>query len=293
MPSPQRSLVSRTRAAWDRLLPRVTMILLFGLLILFLVASLVPSVGTWIESLQFGGPALIVGLAILFLDIISNERRGKQQAAEPFDDSLLASPLFVEAAARDEIDVDFAGDSAETLKILLRATMRTLEADARRSRKSLRVRILVPDLTEPLAVPCGPDYKDDPGYREENWRRTKLALGHIASELEEFASQVGLEEVSMRVRFHHLTPTVKLYLLNGSRALWALYRVERRVVSANPQQFVWDTRGTNAPVFLVSRDGTDSERRQFLVLSEWFSGLWKSVAYERTEYPDKRWRARG
>lgn len=287
----ERSIVARTRAAWDRLLPRVTMMLLFGLLVLFLVASLVPPVATWIESLQFGGPALIVGLAILFLDIISNERRDIQKTAEPFGDSLLASPVFVEAAGRDEVCIDFAGDSAETLKILLRETMRALESDPRRNRKSLHVRIVVPDLTEPIAVPCSMDYKDDPSYRDENWRRTRLALGHIASELGEFASKVGLAEVSLNVRFHHLTPTVKLYLLNGSKALWALYRIERRVVSAELQQFVWDTRGTNAPVFLVSGDGTESERRQFLVLSEWFSGLWESVAYERNEYPDRRWRA--
>ena len=210
----------RVARAWDSWLPRITAALLVVVLLVFLVASFLPPVAAWIEQVKFGGSALVTAIALLFLDIISKDREVADGTFRPLSDSLQATPAFVRAAKESSIRIDFAGDSAETFKILVRETFRSLEVDELRSRKSLTIRILVPDLTVPLPVPCNLDGTDNPAYRQENWQRTRLSLYHILGEADEFAKLSGLKSVTIAVRFHHFTPVVKLYLLNNSHALW-------------------------------------------------------------------------
>ena len=285
-------MASRLRELWDRHLPRVTVWILFALLILFTVGSVAPDVGNWIESVRFGGAALLVGVALLFLDVITTERKSDADARS-FDDSLRLGPVFACAAARRDIRIDFAGDSAETFKILLRDTLRAMEGAPGLRRKTLAVRVLVPDLTSAIAVPCNMDLVDDAIYRDENWKRTRASLSHIESELQEFCLSNGVKFVSFEVRFHHLTPTVKLYVLNDSVACWAIYRIETRPRLDDRNLLVWDTRGTNAPVFVTSANGDVVSQRQFIVLSGWFRGIWDSVAYPLPTHPVRTWTGDG
>lgn len=281
------SWVRRARVRWEALLPRITGGVLFVLLGLFLVATVFPPLGSWLGNLEFGGPALIVAVALLFLDVLTADR-GSSPEQPVFEDSLRLAPRFAEAARQAEISIDFAGDSSETFKMLLRETLRAVQATPTFKSRTISLRILVPDLSLPIAVPCDTQLGDDAAYRAKNWDRTRAALGHIVNELDDFWGEGQVRSMKLEVRFHRLVPTVKLYVLNRVEAYWALYRIERRT-SAVDGAPVWDTRGTNAPVFMLAAGGDSSTKQQLWVLTSWYSNLWDSVSYALPEFPIRSW----
>src|SRR4051794_2712260 len=139
-PAPQsKSAVRRARQWWDHHLPRIVTALLAALLMVTLAGSLFPAIGDWLQSVRYASTAVMIGVALLFVELLTAERQETQEQSV-YEDSLKLSTVFAEAANSRSVSIDFAGDSAETFKLLLRETLRRIPL-ARPRPQSIHVRI--------------------------------------------------------------------------------------------------------------------------------------------------------
>jgi DNA-binding transcriptional regulator YhcF (GntR family) len=190
-------------------------------------------------------------------------------------------PHLEQAFAAADVRIDFAGFSGETLHGALQEPIDKVRS-GRYSPQSVRLRILVPDTTEPWTLPCdAATLADDPPFRE---RATAIAgrhLGAISESVAELAELGLVKTASVDVRTHRLTPLFKLYLINGSEAFFGFYPVtERTVTIADVEHRIFDLMGKDAVLFhhAVGDDQAGAEAQFVRQGTLWFDSVWDSVA---------------
>ncbi|HUZ25963.1 MAG TPA: hypothetical protein VMV07_19575, partial [Streptosporangiaceae bacterium] len=84
-------------------------------------------------------------------------------------------PLVEQAFAREHVSIDFAGFSGETLHGVIQEPLDKIRI-GRIKPASVTIRMLLPDTTRPMVLPCrADDLADDPDYRD---RATRLTARH-------------------------------------------------------------------------------------------------------------------
>src|SRR5216683_2844153 len=84
-------------------------------------------------------------------------------------------PFIEQAFAREHVSIDFAGFSGETLHGVIREPLDKIRIGRIRP-ASIAIRMLLPDTTRPMVLPCrADDLSDDADYRE---RMTRLTARH-------------------------------------------------------------------------------------------------------------------
>src|ERR1700722_9647392 len=147
---------------------------------------------------------------------------GGVSQAGPAGPPVFASPSvgirpFVEQAfAREHVSIDFAGFSGETLHGVIQEPLDKIRIGRIRP-TTLTVRILLPDTTRPMTLPCrADDLADDPGYRQRATRITARHAHAIADSVHELARLGVLKSASVQIRAHGCPPLFKLYILNDT-----------------------------------------------------------------------------
>jgi hypothetical protein len=101
-------------------------------------------------------------------------------------------PFIEQAFAREHVVIDFAGFSGETLHGVIQEPLDKIRIGRIRP-ASVTIRILLPDTTKPMVLPCrAEDLADDPDYRD---RMTRLGL---------------LQSGTAQIRAHSCPPLFKL-----------------------------------------------------------------------------------
>jgi DNA-binding transcriptional regulator YhcF (GntR family) len=191
-------------------------------------------------------------------------------------------PHIEAAFERPHVSIDFAGFSGETLRDALAGALDKVRV-GRLTPESIAVRVLISDMTAPMALPARAETQaDDPAVRERAERITRRAADGILDQVAELAELGLVHSATAEVRMHRASPLFKLYLLNNEEAFHGFYPVVERTVSIKGEPTpIYDLMGKDVPLFhyTVTDDDT-SNGSQFVEASrQWFDSMWSTIAY--------------
>ncbi|MET8814072.1 GntR family transcriptional regulator [Streptomyces sp. NPDC004549] len=210
---------------------------------------------------------------------------------EPQPTMVGLAPRLAEAFTAPHVRVDAVCLTAQSLTPALGEPLRLIH-EGRVRPERIDVRVLLPsrdiDLAFPVsAAPRAPDQDparhrdDDPVHRR--WLAMRNAQGQVLQyNLEALRSTHGVE-VNVSFRALPFTPPAKLYLLNGTEALYAYYMVTRREEPTDSGTLeMYDTLGSESLLFSFDqragrRDAAFVEQSQ-----NWFDALWETIASDLT-----------
>ncbi|MEU3461637.1 GntR family transcriptional regulator [Streptomyces sp. NPDC006733] len=189
----------------------------------------------------------------------------------------------LEAAFRaPRVTLDSFSLTAETLNSAMQGPLRLIQAGELEPPQSVTVRLLLPFPGAQLAVPRLVGDPEDVRPRE---RLRRLAQSHalgLQSSVGRLADLGLVTQVSVEVRSMAVTPVNKLYLLNGTEALFGYYKVVQRTVSYRGEDMdIYDFLGLGATLFHYSAGGVvpDPYSAEFVRRSrDWFDSVWSTIA---------------
>lgn len=190
-------------------------------------------------------------------------------------------PHVEEAFNRPNVTVDFAGFSGETLHGALTEPLDKIRA-GRLTPESLRIRILLPDTSAPMAFPVrAANGEDDPLLRERADRIMRRHTEAIVDSVQELKSLGLISEASASIRTYRATPLFKLYVLNGEEAFFGFYPVVEHSVSLKGSSVeIFDVLGKDSVLFHYStgEDESTNDSAYVAQAARWFDSLWSTVA---------------
>ncbi|WP_433530464.1 winged helix-turn-helix domain-containing protein [Micromonospora sp. CA-263727] len=192
-------------------------------------------------------------------------------------------PHIEAAFERPHVTIDFAGFSGETLRDALAETLDKVRV-GRLAPEAITVRILISDMTAPMALPSRAETQsDDPAVRERAERITRRAADGIIDQVTELGDLGLVRSTAVEVRLHRASPLFKLYILNNEEVFYGFYPVVERTVSIKGEPMaIYDLMGKDVPLFhyAVTDDSDTSHGTQFVEASrQWFDSVWSTIAY--------------
>ncbi len=185
-----------------------------------------------------------------------------------------------------DVSIDFAGFSGETLYGVVSEPLDKIRA-GRLQPSSLRFRILLPDLAQPIGLPAPvAEDGDSAAVRARTERIARRSIQGLVDAVEELAALGLIDSATAQVRTYHAAPLFKLFILNGSEAFFGFYPVVQHsvAISGRPVE-IFDPMGKDAVLFhYATADDETSTNSQFVEQSKkWFDSVWDSVAKDFTE----------
>ena len=191
-------------------------------------------------------------------------------------------PYIEKAFTAEHVIIDFAGFSGETLHGVIQEPLDKIRTGEIKP-ASVTIRMLLPDTTRPMAVPCRvEDLADDPDYRARMHQVTGRHAYAILETVQELARLGRIKEASTQIRAYQVPPLFKLYLLNSDEVFFGLYPlVEHKIPFPSGDRPIYDLMGKDAVVFRHSKATGDEADAQFVDQAQgWFNSMWDSLSYE-------------
>jgi hypothetical protein len=191
-------------------------------------------------------------------------------------------PFIEHAFARDHVRIDFAGFSGETLHGVLQEPLDKIRIGQLKL-ASVAIRLLLPDTSRPMTLPCrADDLADDPDYRA---RATRLASRHahaILDSVQELTDLGLVPQAGAQLRVHACSPLFKLYLINGEEAFFGFYPIAKHNIPLpSGRRDIYDLMGKDALVFHHStRTGQPVQAAYIEQAQSWFDTMWDTISYE-------------
>ncbi len=180
-----------------------------------------------------------------------------------------------------DVAIDFAGFSGETLHGVISEPLDKVRS-GRLQPDSLRIRILLPDLSKPLGLPAlAPDGEDSPDVRKRAERIVQRSTQAVVETVQELAALGLVQTATAQVRVYHAAPLFKMFLLNQSEAFFGFYPVlQHSVAIAGQPVEIFDPMGKDAVLFHYAKsDDPDAVDTQYVEQAQrWFDSVWDSVA---------------
>ncbi|MFJ2263944.1 GntR family transcriptional regulator [Streptomyces sp. NPDC087844] len=136
-------------------------------------------------------------------------------------------PLIEQAFRQAEVTLDIATLTAETLLRHLRNQHELIAFEGASAPEKLRIRMLLPWTTEPLAYPRAEKPADARVW--VRWRRMVRESGDELQELQADFTNLGVQ-TSIEVRHIPMTPQFKLYVINDEHMLFGPYSLTPRQI---------------------------------------------------------------
>jgi DNA-binding transcriptional regulator YhcF (GntR family) len=192
-------------------------------------------------------------------------------------------PYVERAFTAPNVTLDFAGYSGETLFGAIQDPLDRIR-EGRLTPESISIRILLPDMTIPMGLPCrAEDLADDPAVRERiNGIMLRNTHG-IADSVAELAELGLVSKTSVETRVYGGVPLFKLYIVNKEEAFFGFYPVVRLVVPIDGEQReIFDSTGKGSTLFHHSLTEDKSSKDNHFVeqAQAWFDGMWSSIGRE-------------
>ncbi|WP_043673130.1 winged helix-turn-helix domain-containing protein [Streptomyces xylophagus] len=191
------------------------------------------------------------------------------------------APRIAEAFAQPHVEIEALCLTAVSLTLAMGEPLRQIHAGRLKPAK-VDVRVLLPSSDIELAFPSRVDAPAD-GLLQRRWLAQRNAQGQVLKHnLLALRATHGID-VHITFRALPFTPPVKLYLLNGSEALFAYYTLTQREAEIGHEQVeMYDAEGTQSMLFAFEqgaglRDTTFVEQSQL-----WFNALWETISSELT-----------
>jgi DNA-binding transcriptional regulator YhcF (GntR family) len=190
-------------------------------------------------------------------------------------------PHIEAAFERAHVALAFAGFSGETLRDALSEVLDKVRA-GQLAPETISVRVLLSDMTVPVALPARAETQsDDPAVRERSERITRRAAGGIIDQVQELGDLGLVRSANVEVRVVSATPLFKLYMLNDEEVFFGFYpAVERTVAIKGEPMAIYDLMGKDATLFhFAANDDDTSVGTQFVESArQWFDSLWTTIA---------------
>jgi DNA-binding transcriptional regulator YhcF (GntR family) len=194
-------------------------------------------------------------------------------------------PVVERAFQRPQVLVDFFGFTAETLLGAVQEPLDKIRSGGP-APESIAIRILAPDTSQPLPLPCRvDDLADDPDFRERSRAMTQRHTQAIADAVSELDELGLVRRGSVEFRVHRLVPLFKTYILNREELFLGLYPVVRRRLDLNHEPHdIYDLMGKDALLFhhAITDDDTSTGSQYVEHVQGWFDTIWTTVARETT-----------
>jgi hypothetical protein len=206
--------------------------------------------------------------------------------APPLPTTVALAPRIAAAFAAPHVEIDALCLTSVSLTLAIGEPLRQIHAGDAKPAK-VDVRVLLPSRDIDLAFPVAVEARDrgrggdDPVH--ERWLAQRNAQGQVLKH--NLLALRATHGIDVRVSFRALpfTPPVKLYLLNGSEALFAYYTLARREAEIDHEPLqMYDAEGTRSMLFAFEqgagpRDSTFVEQSHL-----WFNALWETISSELT-----------
>lgn len=193
-------------------------------------------------------------------------------------------PHIEVAFGEPQVTLDFAGFSSETLHNAMQEPLDKIRS-GRLTPESISVRLLLPDTTQPMAVPVLVDgLRDEPALRDRARNIALTNAGGIAHSVEVLAELGLVQSAKVQVRVYKASSLFKLYILNGSEAFFGFYPLRERTVAIDDTAHsFFDVTGKDATLFHHSAGPDDASLgSQYVQQAQmWFDSVWSTIAYER------------
>jgi hypothetical protein len=203
-------------------------------------------------------------------------------AAVPLPTTVALAPRIAAAFAAPQVRIDALCLTSVSLTLAMGEPLRCIHAGELKPAK-VDVRVLLPsrDIALAFPAPVGPADPAGADLLHRRWLAQRNAQGQVLRHnLRALRASHG---VDVRVSFRALpfTPPVKLYLLNGSEALFAYYTLRRREEEIDHEQLqLYDAEGTRSMLFSFER-GAGLRDAAFVEQSRlWFDALWGTISSE-------------
>ncbi|MGA4841074.1 winged helix-turn-helix domain-containing protein [Streptomyces sp. G45] len=205
--------------------------------------------------------------------------------AGPVPDAVRPEPTMVGLAPRvaaafqaPHVEIDALCLTAISLTLAIGEPLRQIHAGRLKPAK-VDVRVLLPSRDIDLAFPAPVAGPDAGGQVHRRWLDQRNAQGQVLRH--NLLTLRTTHQIDVRVEFRALpfTPPVKLYLLNGTEALFAYYTLTKRGVEIGQEHLeMWDAQGTRSTLFPFHQ-GDGARDTTFVEQSHlWFDALWSTIS---------------
>jgi hypothetical protein len=188
-------------------------------------------------------------------------------------------PRIAAAFAAPHVEIDALCLTSVSLNLALGEGLRQIHA-GRLDPAKIDVRVLLPGRHIDLAFPVSVESRDDDPV-QERWLAQRNAQGQVLQH--NLLALRATHGIDVHVSFRALpfTPPVKLYLLNGTEALFAYYTLIRRKEEIDDEPLeLYDSEGTQSMLFAFEQ-GADLRDTTFVEQSHlWFNALWETISSE-------------
>lgn len=191
-------------------------------------------------------------------------------------------PFIEKAFTHEHVAIDFAGFSGETLHGVVQEPLDKIRSGQLKP-ASVSIRMLLPDTTRPMVVPCRvEDLADDPEFRARSHRLTSRHAYAILESVHELARKGRIGQGTAQIRAHQLPPLFKMYILNGDEVFFGLYPLVRHSIPfPEGQRDIFDLMGKDAMVFRHTEASGETADAQFIEQAQaWFGSIWDNISYE-------------
>jgi DNA-binding transcriptional regulator YhcF (GntR family) len=227
-------------------------------------------------------------LRILKDDGLVTSRQGSgMYARERTERPVGLRPHLEKAFESDDVQIDFVGYTAETLHGAIAEPLDKIRT-GRLTPKSIHLRLLVSDMTRPLALPAASNGDDEASTRTRQ-RMADIGTRHISAVRDSVLELADLElvpAVTVESRSFGSAPVFKAYVINGDVAFFGFYPVVTHEVRVNGERIsIFDPMGKDAVLFHYTDDGDPESIESTFVtqIRQWFDSVWNSVATEVTQ----------
>ncbi len=195
-------------------------------------------------------------------------------------------PYVERAFEATEVSIDFVGYTSETLQGALVEPLDKIRS-GRLTPQSIQVRILLPDLSQPVAFPAAAsgDEADDARARARMATISTRHLGAIRDTVSELQELGFVPKTSVEHRAYGSAPQFKAYILNDEDVFFGYYPVqERRIHDDEGDLTIYDSAGKDAELFHHADDGDPDAIGTLFVAQtrRWFDSVWTTIARATT-----------
>ncbi|WP_168711435.1 winged helix-turn-helix domain-containing protein [Streptomyces sp. RKND-216] len=207
------------------------------------------------------------------------ERAVRARTHLPRSAGLELAERLTRAFQQDRVTVDAYCSSGETLASALAGPMVAMTADAPRP-ESVRVRVLLPDPDRALALPQVIGDPEDARPRARLREVMDNIYGSLRHSLRMLEVREIVPEVRVEARRVAITPTQRVYILNGEEVLAGHYRVQpRRVELYRDPMEIYDVLGLEGMLFRHTAVPGDQVTEAYVQQTQqWFDSLWETIA---------------
>ncbi|WP_330339140.1 winged helix-turn-helix domain-containing protein [Streptomyces sp. NBC_00557] len=225
-----------------------------------------------LTNVSKGSPATVAGVP-------APARMPAGPAAPPQPTMVGLAPRIAEAFAAPHVRIDALCLTSVSLTLAIGEPLRQIHAGRLKPAK-IDVRVLLPSRDIDLAFPA-PVAADDHGLLHRRWLVQRNAQGLVLRQnLLALSATHGID-VHVSFRALPFTPPVKLYLLNGSEALFAYYTLRRREREIEHEHLeLYDADGTRSMLFAFERRAGLRDDAFVEQSRRWFEALWETISSE-------------